>query len=143
MIEIVECNEHDLIELSVLWEMMIMEVMPDATPKPDWWIKYIQAFMAHNDYKCFKAVINGVAVGFVDGSLFADPSIGKITAIGLNFYVLPEYRGNIGTRLYLRLVREGKKRGAEFIDLMCYKNSLELWNKFNMDSVRYVVRKAL
>ena len=143
MIEIVECTAYDLPILSLLWEEMIFEVMPDATPNKDWWIKYIQAFFVHNDYKCYKAMVDGDTVGFIDGTLFADPSIGKITAIGLNFYVLPEYRGNIGARLYLRLAREGKKRGAEFIDLMCYKNSLELWNKFNMNSIRYVVRKAL
>lgn len=143
MIEIAECNVYDLGELSNLWELMIKEVMPESTPKKDWWINYIKSFMVHSDYKCYKAVNNGIVVGFIDGTLFADPSLGKITAIGLNFYVRPEYRGIVGTRLFLRLVREGKKRGAEFVDLICYKNSLELWNKFNMDSIRYVVRKAL
>ena len=143
MIEIIECKPDDLPELSLLWEKMISEVMLDAKPNKEWWANYIRSFMAHGDYKCFKAVDNGVAIAFIDGSLFADPSIGEIIAIGLNFYVLPEYRGIIGARLYLKLVREGKARGAKHIDLICYKKTVSLWDKFKMDSVRYVMRKAL
>lgn len=141
--EITECSIADLPELSDLWHSMIMEVSPEATPNKDWWMDYIKSFMVRNDYKCYKAIIGGVIVGFIDGSLFSDPSIGKVVAIGLNFYVMPEYRGTVGTRLYLRLIREGKVRGASLVDLICYKKSLPLWDKYGMQSVRYVMRKQL
>lgn len=143
-INILEANKDDLPELSLLWEKMIHEVLPYTIPKRDWWIKYINAFMLHNDYKCYKAVIDDVIVGFADGSLFADPSVGKIVAMGLNFYVLPEYRkGIIGTRLYLKLAHEGKKRGAEIIQLICYGNSLTQWKRHGMTTISSNVRKEL
>ena len=142
-IKIIECSMVDLPELSNLWHSMIMEVLPDAAPNKTWWIDYIKAFMVRDDYKCYKAVVNDIVVGFIDGSLFADPSVGKVVAVGLNFYVLPEYRGNVGTRLYLRLVRDGKARGASFVDLICYNKSLSLWDKHGMQSVRHIMRKGL
>lgn len=141
--EILECDKNDLSELSVLWERMILEVMPDATPNRAWWVRYVESFMSHGDYKCFKAVVDGLTVGFIDGSLFCDPSIGEIVAIGMSFYVLPMCRGTVGMRLYLRLVKEGIARGAKHIDLFCYEKSTALWYKNKMNPIRYVMRKAL
>ena len=142
-IEIVEANVADLPELSVLWEAMIKEVMPDARPNHAWWMRYVAEYFKHSDYKCFKAKDCGVTVGFIDGMLFADPSIGEVTAHGLNFYVLPVYRGIVGARLYLKLVKEGKARGAKYIDLICYKNTTPLWEEFGMNAVRRIMRKEI
>ena len=130
--EIVECNENDLPELSILWEMMVKEIFPDASPKIDWWIDYTKSFMLHGDYKCFKAVINNIIIGFIDGMLIKDPSLGKIVAAGMSYFVIKKYRGMVGARLYLKLVKEGKKRGAEMVQLICYQNNISQWQTHNM-----------
>jgi hypothetical protein len=143
MTEIQECSVKDLPELSHLWEKMILEVMENATPSRELWIKHIEAYMKHEDFKAYKAIVDGETVGYVSGMLFLDPATARIVALGLEFYVLPEYRGEIGKSLYLKLVKEGKRRGAVEVRLICYENTLEKWKNSNMNVRSYIIGKVL
>lgn len=143
MTEIFECTKKDLPSLSVLWEKMIYEVMPISNPNKELWIKHIEAYMEHHDFKAYKAIVNNEPIGYIAGMLFADPAMSRIVAIGLEFYVLPEYRGAIGARLYLKLAKLGKARGAKEMRLICYKKSLSQWEQNNLDVMSYFVRKEL
>ena len=133
----------DLKHILPLWLAMLKECNGDENPEPDYWKKHMEKCLQFNEYRCYHAVVDGEAVGYIDGLMYYDPVTGTKVAMGQQWYVKPAYRGKIGMLLYLRLLKAGIKAGATAVDLIAYPKMWGYWEKHKMEKTRLVYRKNI
>jgi GNAT superfamily N-acetyltransferase len=139
-----EALEVDIIKASRLWLEMIAEMRPDFTPNVAWWRKIAATSMRSGDYFMIVADDGGRVVGFLDWFIFPEPSTGKIHAIGQHMFLKPELRGSgVGRKLYEIALDKVTNRGITTIDLFCFDNEKQMWEKRGFVPLRTLLRKNL
>ena len=139
-----EALEVDIIKASRLWLEMIAEMRPDFTPNVAWWRKIAATSMRSGDYFMIVADDGGRVVGFLDWFIFPEPSTGKIHAVGQHMFLKPEFRGSgVGRKLYEIALDRVTNRGITTIDLFCFDNEKQMWEKRGFVPLRTLLRKNL
>lgn len=134
----------DLDEMSVLWSLMVKEINPGTKLNPDWWVELQKDIIELNHCRAYIAKINNLIVGYILGMLLPDAMSGQIVAFGQEFYIMPEFRdSSMASGLYSRLVKDGKKNGAEVIEMICFKDQLQMWEAKGYEVCKYHIRRAL
>lgn len=137
------CTEKDLPQLAIFWLKMIEETNPASTPNVDIWKAHMREYMKMDIYQCYMAYVDKKAVGFIDGMVYLDPITSECVASGQQIYVNPEHRKVVGLYLYSTLFREGKKRGAEVVEISCYPKLFAYWIRKGMYIEKYTLRKKV
>lgn len=139
-----EATTEDLNTMGILWRMMVKEINPGAQMNSVWWYKYQEELIGTGIYKAYVAIVCGEMVGYVTGSLYPDAISGDMVAFGQEFYIMPEFRNeNLASKLYSKIMKLGKERGASAVEMICYKDQLEMWRKKGYDIQKYHVRRSL
>lgn len=139
-----EATIEDLPEMAILWRMMVKEIGGHSKMRKDWWIKYQEKMMNTDIYQAYVAFCDDVMVGFIVGMLYPDATSGKMVAFGQEVYIVPGFRNKrLSSLLYGKLVRLGKKRGAEVIEMACFGGQLEMWENKGYNVHNYTIRRAI
>jgi GNAT superfamily N-acetyltransferase len=139
-----DATEDDLETMAILWRMMIKEISPDNDMNVEWWMQYQKDMIKTSIYKAYVAFYQDVMVGYIVGLLYPDAVEGKVVAFGHDFYIMPEFRDKkLAAILYGKLVRLGKSRGAEIIEMSCFEGQLEMWGKKGYEVERYLMRREI
>jgi GNAT superfamily N-acetyltransferase len=140
-----EATEDDLETMAILWRMMVKEISPESSEmNAEWWMQYQREMIKTSTYRAYVAFCQDVMVGYIVGLLYPDAIAGKMIAFGHDFYIMPEFRSKqLSSILYGKLVRLGKHRGAEVIEMSCFEGQLEMWGKKGYKVERYLMRRSI
>lgn len=139
-----EATEEDVIEMAILWRMMVKELRPRSEMNDKWWVNYQKEMMKTDMYCAFVAFYEDVMIGFISGVAYPDPMAGCLIGSGQDFYMVPEFRNEkIAMSLYSKLVKKGKERGVEFMEMVCFKDQLKMWTSKGYGIYKYHVRRAV
>ena len=140
-----EATHEDLKTMAILWRMMVKEVSPGSEMNMEWWLAYQKEMMPNpNTYRAFVAFSCGEMVGYIVGVLYPDAIEGRMVAFGQEFYIMPEFRDDkLAAILYGRLVRLGKEKGADDIEMTCFDGQLDMWKSKGYHVQKYHIRRSI
>lgn len=143
-VEIRLAQPYEFPAIADLWIEMCKEELPESTPDKELWVSFQTKLSLTGAHSMAVAMIDGRYIGFADGLVYVEPSLGCKVAQGQYIYVSPEYRfSSIAPRLYALIQKVGKSQGAKKLYITCLLNNKKMWERKGFKVERYVISKNL
>ncbi|MEK6760095.1 MAG: GNAT family N-acetyltransferase [Deltaproteobacteria bacterium] len=141
MVEIREATIDEVEAVADLWLAMCAELKPEATPDKGAWIKLVGDLFRTGTYHIVVAEDEGRLVGFVDGLIYLEPSVGQKIGMSQFIYVHPDHRfSDTAPRLYQLIVQLVNGYGVTSVYTTCEQKTKALWERKGFVVERYIMR---
>lgn len=133
-------TERDLSEVSALWLSMVHEISPEFSPNLDWWFQETKEIIQSPEYIMMIGQEGDEIVGFSDGFMQLQPSMGKKVFYSRHTYIKPEYRHTQLMKYLYEGVRDfGLLNGSDTLLFCCNEVTFPLWSGHGYTQIERVM----
>jgi GNAT superfamily N-acetyltransferase len=125
-----KANVNDIYQVSKLWLKLGYEINPKFNPRVDWFRTQLYTSLQNPKYLMVVAEDKGEIIGFVNGIIVEEPSLGARIGKGGSIYVDEKYRKtSVSVRLYKEVVRFAKEKKLDYISVSPKPNT-DIYNMY-------------